>query len=135
MREFNLRILTPDGPAFEGMVESVIVRSTEGDVCFLYGHIDYVTTIEYGRVKIRQNGVDRYAACMGGFASVADGEVRIVATTFEYADEIDVKRAETAKKKAQERLEKAQSDKEMRLAEIKLSRALNRLTVAKLKEI
>ncbi len=133
MREFNLRILTPDGPAFEGMVESVIVRSIEGDVCFLYGHMDYVTTIEYGRVKIRQNGTDRYAACMGGFASVAGGEVRIVATTFEYADEIDVERAEIARRKAQDRLDKAKSDKEMRLAEIKLSRALNRISVSKLK--
>ena len=133
MREFSLRIITPDGPAFEGLVESVIVRSTEGDVCFLYGHTDYVTTIEYGRVKITQNGVGRYAACMGGFASVSDGKVNIVATTFEYADEIDIERAQKAKIRAQERMDKAQNDKELRLAEIKLSRALNRMAVAKLK--
>ena len=132
MREFNLRILTPDGLAFEGAVESVVVRSTEGDVCFLYGHTDYITTIEYGRVKIRQNGKYRNAACMGGFASVSKGEVRIVATTFEYADEIDVERAERAKQRAQKRLEKAESDREIRLAEVKLSRALNRLSVAKM---
>lgn len=133
MREFSLRILTPDGVAFEGNVESVTVRSTQGDVCFLYGHIDYVTTIEYGRVKIRQNGKDRYAACMGGFVSISNGEARIVATTFEYADEIDIKRAEAAEKKARERIERAESDKEIKLAELKLKRALNRLYVSKLR--
>ena len=56
--------------------------------------------------------------------------MRLVATTFEYADEIDVERAESAKKRAEERLAQAQEERDIALAKAKLSRALNRIDVA-----
>lgn len=133
MRAFNLQIFTPDGIAFDGTAESIVVRTSEGDVCILYGHTNYITTIDFGRVKIRTNGEEKRAACMGGLLSVSEGEVRIVATTFEYADKIDETRALAAKERAEQILVKATDSKEIHLAEVKLKRALNRLEVAGLK--
>ena len=77
-----------------------------------------------------QDGVQREAACGGGFLSVEKGEVRLVATTFEYADMIDVERAERAKETAQSRIAAATEAREIELAKAKLARALNRLSVA-----
>ena len=59
------------------------------------------------------------------------GEVRLVAITFEYAEDIDAERAEQAKKRAEERLAEAKEEKDILLAKAKLSRALNRLAVVK----
>ena len=82
-------------------------------------------------VTVTQNGKSRNAACGGGFLSVEKGEVRLVATTFEYAEDIDAERAEQAKKRAEERLAEAKEEKDILLAKAKLSRALNRLAVVK----
>ena len=131
MREFSLQIFTPDGVAYDDMAESIVVRTTEGDVCILYGHADYVTTIDYGKVKIRKDGSDRYAACMGGLLSVSNNVARITATTFEYAEAIDEDRATLAKERAEEVLSKSSDNKQVQIAEIKLKRALTRLEVAK----
>ncbi len=133
MREFNLQIFTPDGVAYDDTAESIVVRTSGGDVCILFGHIDYAATIDFGRVKIRKNGEEKHAACMGGILTVSKGDVRIVATTFEYSDKIDEKRALAAKEKAESIIGKSSDSKEIALAEIKLKRALNRLNVANIK--
>ena len=132
MRNFPVSIFTPDGAKFDDEAQSLIVRSVCGDVCILAGHIDYVTTIEVGKVKIKTETEERVASCSGGFLTVKYGEAKLVATTFEFSDEIDLARAEAAKEKAQKRIDAAQSDKDLRLAELKLKRALNRINVSKM---
>ena len=131
MKEYSLEIITPDGPFFDGKVESLVARTSGGDVCILAGHIDYLTTIEYGNVKIKTKDAERYASIMGGFLSVSDGNAKIIATTAEFAEDIDVARAEKAKLRAEERLKNKASENEVLLAEMKLKRALNRLSVSK----
>ena len=130
MREFNLKIFTPDGVMYDDTAESIVVRTSEGDVCILYGHIDYATTIDFGRIKIRKNDEETFASCMGGMLMVTKGEVRIVATTFEFADKINENRALAAKDKATEVIANSKDPDAVRLAELKLKRALNRLSVA-----
>ena len=100
MKEFHLEIVTPDGLAFDGMVESLLVQTNIGCVEFLAGHIDYVTSLGIGRARIKQQGKDRNAAISGGFVTIANGEVKMVATTFEFAENIDLARARLAKEKA-----------------------------------
>ena len=130
MREFTLKIFTPDGVMYDDTAESIVVRTSEGDVCILYGHIDYATTIDFGRIKIRKNDEETFASCMGGMLMVTKGEVRIVATTFEFADKINENRALAAKDKATEVIANSKDPDAVRLAELKLKRALNRLSVA-----
>ena len=131
MSSFPLRIVTPDGSLFDGQAEALRLRTSEGYVSLRAGHADYIAALDAGMVSLTRDGVTRNAACGGGFVSVEKGAVRLVATTFEYADDIDVERAELAKARAEERLAQAREDRDITLARAKLSRALNRISVAK----
>lgn len=130
MSSFRLQIVTPDGSLFDGQAEALRLRTSEGYVSIRAGHVDYIAALDVGMVSVTKDGTTRDAACGGGFISVEKGEVRLVATTFEYADEIDVERAESAKKRAEERIAQAQEERDIALAKAKLSRALNRIDVA-----
>ena len=131
MTTFPLRIGTPDGLLFEGNVERVMCRSITGDLAILAGHSNYCTALGMGAAYVvLEDGTRRDAACIGGMLSMMDGECRLLATTWEWADDIDKERAEAAKKKAEEILARDNlTDKEIRLAEAKLHRALVRIGV------
>ena len=132
MTPFPLKIVTPDGPEFEGMVEELIVRTTSGDLGILAGHVSCVAPLGMGRATVVIDGVKRYAACIGGMLSVVNGRATLVPTTFEWAEEIDVARAERAAQKAQSVIStNAASNAEVAMAEAKLKRALVRSSVAK----
>jgi F-type H+-transporting ATPase subunit epsilon len=135
MTPFQLKIVTPDGLAYEGMAEELIVRSTSGDLGILAGHMDCVAPLGMGRATIVVEGRKRYAACIGGMVSVIGSKVTLVPTTFEWSDEIDVDRAEYAAQRARQLLTKLNSTKaskrDLFLAEARLRRALVRMSVAK----
>lgn len=130
MSSFRLQIVTPDGSLFDGEAEALRLRTTEGYVSIRAHHADYLAVLDIGVVTVTENGVAREAACGGGFLSVEKGAVRLVATTFEYADAIDLDRAREAEQCARERIAAAKDEKELALAKAKLARALNRLSVA-----
>lgn len=133
MTPFRLKIVTPDGLIYEGEAEQLSVRTVNGDVSILARHINYVTPLGMGRATVLANGQKRYAACIGGMLSVVNGEVTLVPTTFEWADQIDVNRSDLAQKKAEDRLKVSNTDTEVRLAQAKLHRALVRKSVASYK--
>ena len=131
MTSFPLKIVTPDGLIFDGNAEMVIVRTTTGDMAFLARHINCVAPLGMGCATVVMDGQKRYAACIGGMITVVDGTVTLVPTTFEWADSIDVARAEAAKRKAEGIISRESlSDTEYRLAHAKLDRAMVRLSVA-----
>lgn len=131
MTSFPLKIVTPDGLEFSGEAEELIVRTTTGDMGILAGHINCVAPLGMGRATILVDGQKRYAACIGGMVSVVNGAVTLVPTTFEWADEIDAKRAEASLQRAQNVLNnKDATDTELKLAEARLHRALVRKSVA-----
>ena len=131
MNTFKLQIGTPDGLLFAGEVERVVVRSITGDMAVLAGHINYCTALGMGEAHVVfPDGTRRNAACIGGMLSVMNGECHVLATTWEWQDEIDKDRAELAKENAQKKLgETGISEKEYRIASAKLQRALVRLSV------
>lgn len=131
MRTFHLEIVTPDGLVFDGEAESLLVHTTEGDVEILCGHMDYIAAVDIGRARVLANGQSKVASCAGGFLSVSGGEVRLVAVTFEFAEDIDEKRAQAAKDRAEHALANAKDLREKKIAEAKLMRALNRIRIAK----
>ncbi len=131
MSAFSLKIVTPDGLRYEGEAEALSVRTTTGDLGILAGHVDYVAPLGMGRAMIQTQGQKRYGACIGGMVSVVKGEVRLVATSFEWADQIDTQRAKRSAQRAKETLaRKDASTVELRLAEARLKRALVRQSVA-----
>lgn len=130
MKAFHLQIVTPDGPAYDGPAEKVLVRTTHGDVCILARHVDYVSALGMGECQVTLEGGDvRRAACIGGMITVSGGIVRVVASAFEWAEDIDVARAQRSKEKAEKALAHELSGRETRIMEAKLKRALVRLKV------
>ncbi len=137
MATFPLKIMTPDGVAFDGEVTSVSCRTINGQVQLLAKHIDFCTALGMGEAHIKlEDGSVRRAACMGGMLSMMQGECHLLATTFEWADAIDTERAARSKARAEETLAQKNLDKrEMELAEARLKRALVRSSVAARKDI
>ena len=134
MTPFTLKIVTPDGLIYDGQAEKLIVRTSGGDVCILARHMDYVAPLGMGMAIVEAEGKRRNAACIGGMLSVKNGEVTLVPTTFEWADQIDLKRAEDAYDRASKALTKDDaSDTEIALAQARLNRALFRKSVHSLK--
>lgn len=134
MTPFKLKIVTPDGLIFDGQAEELIVRSTTGDVAILAKHVNYVTPLGMGRAVVVADGQRRTAACIGGMLSVVDGEVTLVPTTFEWAESIDIQRAEASLQRANKVLQnKEASNTDIALAEARLHRALVRRSVASYK--
>ena len=131
MSEFRLQVVTPEGEKFNGMAQALHLRSSEGYVSIRAHHADYVAALDVGIVTITAADEERKAACGGGFLSVQNGEARLVATTFEYAEDIDAARANLAKEKAEARIAAAKEKAELNLARAKLARALNRLKLTK----
>lgn len=131
MTPFRLKIVTPDGLIYDGQAEELLVRTTGGDVAILARHMNYVAPLGMGRAVVVSGGTRRTAACIGGMLSVCDGEVTLVPTTFEWADKIDLERAEAAYNRADKALHNENaSQMDLKLAEAKLHRALVRKSVA-----
>ena len=131
MTDFSLKIVTPDGICYDGMAQQLTVRRTTGDIGILAGHINCVAPLGMGRATVVIDGQKRYAACIGGMLSVVDGKVTLVPTTFEWADAIDVQRAERSYQRTRDILNsKDSTNTDIKLAEARLRRALVRKSVA-----
>ena len=131
MASFPLKIVCPDGVKFEGQVQQLSVRTTTGELGILARHADCVAPLGMGRATVTADGATRHAACIGGMVSVLDGQVTLVPTTFEWAEEIDAGRADRSMARAQAVLENKDSAKaDIILAEAWLKRALVRKGVA-----
>ncbi|MDD3412352.1 MAG: ATP synthase F1 subunit epsilon [Eubacteriales bacterium] len=129
MATFHLQIVTPDRKVYDDLAEQIIVRTVNGDVCILAHHIDYAAPLGIGEARVKDaQGNERVAACSGGMLGVAANEVRVMATTFEWAEDIDLERAKRAEEEAQRRLDALQrSDVDFAIAEAKLKRAMARI--------
>ncbi|MBR6045592.1 MAG: ATP synthase F1 subunit epsilon [Ruminococcus sp.] len=131
MNTFKLRIITPDKVFYEGEAVSIIVKTAAGNIGILAGHTPYVANIVPSPLTVSENGTDsRVAAVSAGVVKVENGVVTVVTTAVEWAEDIDVSRAERSRERAERELAAQASDKEFRHAEQRLKRALNRLTVS-----
>ena len=131
MTSFPLKIVTSDGLIFDGMAEKIIVRTVTGDMAVMARHINCVTPLGMGRAVVESDGSRKIAACTGGMLSVKDGAVTLVPTTFEWAGDIDLARAQKAAQKAEALLANRDqlTSQEIAVAEARLKRALIRQDV------
>lgn len=130
MTPFKLKIITPEKTFFEGETEQIIARTASGNVGILAGHAPYVANIVSSPFQIKLDGQFKTAAISGGLIKVSAEGVIVVTSAVEWADEIDVARAERAKAAAERKIKENASQKEFERAEQKLRRAMNRLVVA-----
>jgi F-type H+-transporting ATPase subunit epsilon len=133
MATFRLQVVSMDGLEYDGEVERIKLRTIHGDLAILARHMNYVTAIGMGTATVVfEDGTERKAACIGGMLSMMNNHCRVIPTTWEWGDEIDLERAMEAKKRAEERLQDSNLELVQRVnAEAKLYRALVRIGSAK----
>ncbi len=130
----ELQIVTPFGEKFRVAVQSCTLPGVKGQFQVLPHHADLVSLLNVGPIKFEtEDNKVRYLATSGGYCEVKDNVLKIIVESAEFAEEIDVQRAENAKKRAEERLKTKQPDIDIPRAKLALARALNRLKIANLK--
>lgn len=130
MKSYKLKIITPEKIFFDGETEQIIVRTTEGDIGVLAGHENYVSDLPAGPFRVKIDGKFKNAAISGGVLKVSKEVTTILAMAAEWADDIDLEWAKRSQADAEKKLRETKSDFEHRLAELKLKRALNRISVS-----
>lgn len=128
---FRLQIITPEQRFYEGEASMVELTTTEGDIGIYKGHIPLTAIVSPGILHIHEEGQVREAALMSGFIEVLPDQVVIMAEVVEWPEEIDVKRAEEARIRAERRLKSHSAEVDMARAELALKRALVRLEMRK----
>lgn len=129
-KNLKLQIVTPSRVLCDEMVDMVIMRASTGDMGILPNHEPVVATLNYGILRFKQDGKERKATIMSGFAEVEPNKVTILTDAAEWPEEIDVARAQQAKRRAEERLKDKDQNNAAR-AEIALKRALVRMEAGK----
>lgn len=128
---FDLKIIEPDGMFFEGQASFLEFTSVEGRMGIYKNHIPLTTILQPCVVKIHIGNEVKKCAVMGGFIEIQKENVTILAEDANWPEQINVKRAEAAKKRAEERLQKKSTDIDVVRAEAALKRAMARLGVTK----
>jgi F-type H+-transporting ATPase subunit epsilon len=129
MKSYKLKIITPEKTFYDGETEQIVVRTSDGDMGVLAGHENYVSDLPAGPFRVKIDGKYKTAAISGGVLKVSKEVTTILAMAAEWADEIDLDWAKRSQADAEKRLKETKSDFEHRRAELKLKRALNRLSV------
>lgn len=128
--QFTLQIVSADRSLVDAQVDEVEIPGAEGYFGVLVGHTPLLALLGTGELWYRQGSETHYLLIAGGFAEVQPDRVTILAQNAERADEIDVARAESAKRRAEERLASAAPDMDFERARIAMMKSLIRLQVA-----
>jgi F-type H+-transporting ATPase subunit epsilon len=133
MATFKLEIVTAERMVFSDEVSALIAWGWEGQLAILPHHAPLMTMLQPGDLMIRKDKEEDYLAISGGFLEVRPDKVIILADACERVDEIDIARAEQAKKRAQETLKLGPLTADAAAAEAALRRSIARLKVAERK--
>ncbi len=128
MSEFNLRVVTPDGLFFDNKAESLKVRTTEGDLMVLANHIDFVSILPIGKGALKSKGEAKDICIAEGLLRVEKDQVTLITHAIEYTADIDIIRAQEAKKRVEDKMKQVSDQRELEYLEYKLKKALNRLS-------
>jgi len=126
---FNLKILTPERTFFDGEVEGVTADAPDGSVMILADHAPFIMPVCIGKIGVKKDDIWDFSINTEGFLEVRHDGVVIFVQACEHPDEIDARRAEEAKKRAEEHLRQKQSMSEYKQSKVALARAMARLQV------
>ncbi|MCM1253119.1 MAG: ATP synthase F1 subunit epsilon [Clostridium sp.] len=124
---FTLKVITPDRVFYEEEVSMVEFNTVEGEVGIYKQHIPMTMIIAPGILTITQENETKEAALHAGFVEVLQDKVTILAEIIEWPVEIDLKRAEESKERAENRIKEHAPGTDMRRAEMSLKRAVARI--------
>ncbi len=127
----RLDIVTAEGVVFSGDVDMVVAPGSDGELGILPRHAPLMTTLSYGELHVRRGDEIMYFAIGGGFMEVLPYQVTVMADSAERAEEIDLERAEAARRRAEERLrDRSKGAEELARAQAALRRSMVRIKVA-----
>lgn len=127
----RVEIVTAESVIYsEEGVDQVIAPGTDGEFTVLPQHAEFITTLQPGELRIGKNGGEEAMAVTGGFLEVRNDRIVVLADAVERIEEIDIARAEEARRQAEEALHGQQGLAELAATQASLQRALMRLRVA-----
>lgn len=129
MSTIRFDVVTAEGVVYSEDVDIVIAPGVQGQLGILPHHTPLMTMLEPGELRARKGGEEVYMAISGGFLEVRPDRVIVLADAAEREEEIDISRAEEAKRRAQQRLKERAPNVDHARAEASLRRALTRLQV------
>ena len=130
MSSLKLDIVTAERIVYSEDVDAIVAPGVEGQLGILPHHAPLMTILQAGELVVRRGAEEDTLAISGGFLEVRPDRVIILADSAERAEEIDMERAEAAKKRAEERLTEKPIEVDTARVEASLRRAMARLTVA-----
>ena len=130
MKTLHVEIVTPDGPVLSNDYEMVSVTATSGELGILPNHIPLVAPLAISIVRLKNGNDTKRVAVTGGFVEMSHNELTILATAAETEEDVDVRRAQRAKERAEKRLQSQKDTIDFHRAELALKRALNRLNMS-----
>ena len=129
----HVKIVTAQQTIYDGEADTVLAPGSEGQLGILPRHAPLLTTLAVGELRIREHGAEEAIFVGGGFLEVNNNVVTVLADDAERASEIDEQRAEAARRRAQELLERHDLGSDAAVAAAaELERAVGRLRVAEL---
>ena len=127
----QLEIVTPEKLAYQGEVDSVQLPGSEGELGVLPHHAPLVSTLGAGELRLRKGGEEEFFAIVGGFLQVLPDKVVVMAETADMASEIDLEKAQEARRQAEQALESGYVEgADLAAARASLQAALLRIRVA-----
>jgi F-type H+-transporting ATPase subunit epsilon len=127
----QLEIVTPEKLAYQGEVDSVQLPGSEGELGVLPHHAPLISTLGAGELRLRKGGEDEFFAIVGGFLQVLPDKVVVMAETADMASEIDLEKAQEARRQAEQALESGYVEgADLAAARASLQAALLRIRVA-----
>ncbi len=128
----HVEVITQDRNVYSGEADMVVAPGSEGVLGILPRHAPLLTTLQVGDLRIKHDGDEDAIFVSGGFLEVSHNVVTVLADAAERAEDIDMARAEVARRRAQALLEQRASDVDIGAAQGALERALGRLKVAEI---
>ena len=131
MNTFSLKVIACDKVFYDGRCKQVILPLSDGQKALQAHHENMAFAVEIGEIRIEEeNGNWVIGVCGTGFAQIINNRATVIVDTCEYPEEIDVRRAEEAKIRAEEQLRQKQSIQEYYRSKASLARAMERLKVS-----
>jgi F-type H+-transporting ATPase subunit epsilon len=132
MSTMQIAVVTGEREIYRGEAEEVVVTGVEGEMGILPHHAALLTALKPGELRIKLGGAEDDLFISGGFMEVYNNTVTVLADAAEHAEDIDVSRAEQARRRAQERLAEVKDERERAAISGELERAVVRLRIVEI---
>lgn len=125
--KLKIQVVSPDRMFYEGEADMLEVKTTEGEIGILAGHIPMTSILSPGIMRIIEGGETKEAAVHDGFLEILPDKVIVLAESCEWPNEIDINRANEAKIRAERRLKGNEGEINITRAELALKKSLIRI--------